>query len=293
MITALHHIGLFVDDLPKALRFYEQAAGFAPCAAPGQVTYADTSSGIHWLRGPNAHLCLCEGHAAKHTAIRPVNQTGITHFCLQGHSMTRMHDAFATQGAHFHSQPIDLGTGWLYCYARDPFGNVVELEEARHAPHEQQPWIAHVAFASPDGARLAAFYHALCGGQRSPPLSVGPRPALDALSGLHDTRVTGTWITGLNVSVEIWQFTTPAPIAFDRDGLGYQWLGFEVDSLDATAAKIVQMGGALENRIDGILSAEDPDGNGLSFWEPGTDPARIGMLQDHDVIARMAQLRTQ
>jgi catechol 2,3-dioxygenase-like lactoylglutathione lyase family enzyme len=62
---------------------------------------------------------------------RPVIDHGITHICLAVTGLDEEYARLSAAGMRFHSPPTDVGVpGVRTVYGRDPFGNVIELEEA-------------------------------------------------------------------------------------------------------------------------------------------------------------------
>ena len=134
MIKGIHHVALTLANARGAAKFYADAAGFTavdnvhlrlPTSA-NAIEHTDAS----WLQAPNAYLRLLEPTAPPQPpkARREVAEAGIVHVCLQSVDMDNLYQNFARAGASFHAPPVDLGTGFLYSYARDAENNVVELE---------------------------------------------------------------------------------------------------------------------------------------------------------------------
>ena len=283
----LHHIGLAVRDLGRAMAFYRAAAGFEPAAE------CVGSAPAALLRAPNCYLELIITAAAADATPRPVNEAGITHFCVQGRQMDALHTRFADAGASFHAPPVGLGTGNLYAYARDPELNVVELEALPYAPPAQAPWVAHVAIATPDVERLAAFYHRLLGGNRVGGQKIGPSPLYDQVTGLPAVEVIPTWIAGGNVTVELWQYLNPptlpaAPRPFEVPGFNH--ICFEVESAAEAIAACVEAGATVDPPVaHSATLVRDPDGNLLELRETADCAARD--LAGYTIVAQVAAMR--
>jgi catechol 2,3-dioxygenase-like lactoylglutathione lyase family enzyme len=274
MIRTIHHIGIAVADLAAAATFYQASAGFLlettqPILAPdGQIIPAIT------LQSARCRLVLCQAAGAVPGQWRPVNEAGITHFCVQNHQIAALYQRFATAGAGFHAEPLQLATRNMYCYARDPEGNVVELEALPTVAEEPNPWVAHVALATPNLVRLAAFYHTLVGKTQAGGQELGPNPLYDTLTGLQDMRVIPTWIIGANITIELWQFLHPPTLVpqqlHDIAEPGYSHISFEVTNLAEALAVATTAGGFDATPVtsyNGILIAyiRDPDGNWLEL----------------------------
>ncbi|MFD2580387.1 VOC family protein [Novosphingobium colocasiae] len=65
------------------------------------------------------------------TAKRPVHLHGYTHICLDVTDVEAVHTRLMAVGMTFHSKPVDKA-GVRTIYGRDPFGNVIELQEIVH-----------------------------------------------------------------------------------------------------------------------------------------------------------------
>ncbi len=323
----LHHI---------AFAFANHAQQAALLQTPGLrevVPFGQTNPGglLPQMRhalyaAPNAFIEMHQ--AGTPSAYRPVNEAGITHICLQSATMEPLHGALVAQGATPHCTPLDLGTGNLYSYLRDTEHNVIEVEALAYAPPAQAPWLAHVGIASHDGARLAAFYQQILGGARSGGYTVGPNPRLDALAALTDVRAIPYWITGGNVSIEIWQFlnppTLPRSVARTYRDPGYSHICFETDNLQDAMTLLMAAGATVvwQSQDDAagdvafmanlmhssgveytpepvIVTTHnaylhDPDGNLIELLQLDDDTIypRIATLPHPTIIAAVAALRS-
>lgn len=146
---ALHHIAISTPDAERALRFYRDLLGFELVyegSWPAGTTVADAVTGLEGsaarqllLRTGNAYLELFEyGAPAPSPADprRPVCDHGITHLCLEiDDDLDDEYERLRAAGVSFHSPPQDLGAGVRTVYARDPDGNVVELQRLTPVEH--------------------------------------------------------------------------------------------------------------------------------------------------------------
>ena len=143
MILGVHHPALAVPDMRRARDFYcgvlgfrvvmeaEIPSGIAPIDAAFGV--ADAGCKVCMLRKGNSCIELFEfGEGESGDAKRPVNRDGITHFALATDDYQKDYDHLVANGVAFHTPPMgEAPQRWAY--ARDPFGNVIELLE--HAPN--------------------------------------------------------------------------------------------------------------------------------------------------------------
>ncbi|HYC05027.1 MAG TPA: VOC family protein [Azospirillaceae bacterium] len=293
-LRRLHHVGLRVRDPDAMAAFLQVVAGFAPVAGPSPF------GGERLLRGRNLFVELerCPADVAPRGGDRPVNEAGITHYCLQGPDADRLHATALAAGARFHGPLVDLGTGHLYIYGRDPEGNVFEMESVPYAEPHEATWAAHIAIATPDIERSTAFYGALLGAPAAPGKPLGPHPKFDEISGLEGVRVRPAWIPLDSLLLEIWQYLQPAtgPRAADEDRLpGYAHLGVEVPSLEEACRAVEALGGQVLGPVTSDLPAalaRDPDGNLIKFVETApSGPHSLSTLPDPFLVARIAERR--
>lgn len=281
-VLGLHHLAIQVQDVAAAERFYVAAASLQPW--PAAQPLSDVA-GARWLSAANAGLCLLPAAPGASPVRRGVNEAGITHWCLQTPDISAVHRRFADAGAAFHCAPVDLGTGFLYCYARDPEFNVTEIECVPPVWADSKPWVAHVNIATADLSRLAAFYAAFLGSPavRSPRLHSDSR--LDAIADLPQVQLRAAWLQAHNVQIELMQYSQPATtLASGRRVAGepgFAAMVFEVDSLLAAVAHLRHCGGSAVDATAGtnVAQCSDPDGNRLTLLHLQSPAARAASFQ--------------
>lgn len=141
MIKGFHHAAISTPDLERCIEFYTRVIG-------GEVAWefgweqgspeADAVTGLHnsasraaMLKIGNSYLEVFEFSSptpALQSGIRPVNNHGITHVCLEVIDIQVEYERLRKAGMAFHSEPI-AQEGSSMVYGRDPDGNVVELIE--------------------------------------------------------------------------------------------------------------------------------------------------------------------
>jgi catechol 2,3-dioxygenase-like lactoylglutathione lyase family enzyme len=297
-ILGIHHVGIVAHDAPALASFYQQAAGLQPwppmdaAGLPGQ--------GIA-LAGPNAGVRLLPGGAAPRR--RPVSEAGITHLCLQSPAIDALHADFVAAQASFHSPLVDLGTGFLYCYARDTEYNVTELEGVAPVWMVPRPWIAHVNVACANLLSQCAFYGALCSAPvvRSPRLKGDAR--LDQIADLQGVDLRMAWVPAGNLQVELIHYEQPEHAATrypstrrEPGACGHAYIAFEVASLGAARAHLLACGGSLaaEDAAPGLAIGADPEGNALWLLDRDhliAQGASFSQLPQPDITARFAAAR--
>lgn len=297
-ILGVHHIGIVAHDAPALARFYSRAAGLQPWPALAALDLG--GEGIA-LAGPNAGLRVLPGGALPQR--RPVSEAGFTHLCLQTPAITALREAFAAEQAAFHCPLVDLGTGFLYCYARDPEHNVTELEGVAPVWSDARPWIAHVNVACADLGAQCDFYGALLAAPvtRSGPLARDPR--MDLIADLPGVALRMAWVPAGNLQIELIRYSEPTAAATtaqssrrEPGATGHTYLALEVTSLEAARSHLLACGGTLagDTAAGGISLAADPEGNPIwllarDWLEP--HGASFSLLPQPDVTARFAAAR--
>lgn len=153
MILGVNHVALSVPDMDRALHFYCDLLGFRKLADAGWPAGTANADRILAVAGTSARVCHigtanllielfqfgdCE--PAPQDPARPVIDHGITHICLAVSDLDEEYERLRGAGMRFHSPPTDVGIpGVRTVYGRDPFGNVIELEEAIGRSEPQQP----------------------------------------------------------------------------------------------------------------------------------------------------------
>ena len=153
MILGVNHVALSVPDMDRALEFYCDLLGFEKLADAGWLAGTESADQILAVKGTSARVCHigvenllielfqfgdCE--PAPQNLQRPVIDHGITHICLAVSGLDEEYARLRAAGMVFHSPPTDVGVpGVRTVYGRDPFGNVVELEEVLGRVKPQQP----------------------------------------------------------------------------------------------------------------------------------------------------------
>jgi catechol 2,3-dioxygenase-like lactoylglutathione lyase family enzyme len=295
MIKGIHHVALAVADLQAAERFYRNAASMmAAVQQPALPLPAGPGASV-MLNGANCSLRLLATPLAV-PAPRPVSEAGITHFCVQGVDPAALHARFGQAGASFHSDLVDLGTGYLYCYARDPEGNVIEIEGVAPVWDDAAPWFAHAAMSTAQIGPMTDFYAAVLGtaAVRSP--RMGKSRRMDRVAALDGVELEAAWIPGANMQVELMQYFQPATVARSQPpaGPGYQYFALEVDDVAAELARLQTLGASVPadlagHRSDTQAFCADPDGNLLLLLAPDAAHA-IDALPDASIVARLNAL---
>jgi catechol 2,3-dioxygenase-like lactoylglutathione lyase family enzyme len=249
MLQYIHHLTINVSDLTRAIARYR---------AYGLVCQRHTSHDA-WMVAPNGAIHL---QVPLHPTAYPrtIVDPGISHCCIQTPDIDALLAGTHHTDAVPRSQPVDLGTGHRYVYLDDADDVVTECEGVPYAPPTTPPWLAHVALASDDIERLAAFYAAVTGGTiRTSPL-LADNQGIDTIAQVRGIRAHAAWVRGANLTIECWQFTAPMPQqlpARTSTDLGYSGITFCTTDIDAAVAHLIACGA----RSDDATTWYDPDGN--------------------------------
>ena len=142
MILGVHHPALAVPDMRRARDFYCGVLGFEvvmeadiPSGIPPMnqaFGIAEAGCKVCLVRKGNSCIELFEfAKGESGEPKRPVNRHGITHFALASDDYQKDYDHLVAHGVAFNTPPMGEAPH-RWAYARDPFGNVIELLE--HAP---------------------------------------------------------------------------------------------------------------------------------------------------------------
>ena len=135
----VHHIALSVPSLDTAIAFYHRAFGFsvvdrerlAPSAEGDRVSQLDNADcTTAMLAAGNIFIELFEFHAPTPKSVEHrMCDYGYTHLSLEVDDVYEAYEQLSQHGISCHSTPIDAGDGYLMTYGRDPFGNVIEIQQ--------------------------------------------------------------------------------------------------------------------------------------------------------------------
>ncbi len=144
MIRGVHHPALSTPDLEKAIEFYCGLLGFEVVMKAGWpqgvkmlddlVGLEGSSCKVAMLRKGNSCIEIFEYETPEPRTMdpnRPVHDHGITHICLDVTDLDGEVERLRAAGMRFHSDPVDMPNE-KFVYGRDPFGNVLELQEVKN-----------------------------------------------------------------------------------------------------------------------------------------------------------------
>src|ERR1035437_6228611 len=151
MVRGIHHIAISTPDLDRMLAFYRDLIGFEEVVldfswgvdnvvGPRVMRTNGPSVGrVVLLRAGNAFLELFEFERPAPKLGdpgRPVVDHGITHFCIDVDDVGLEYERLSAAGIEFHCSPQSMGMGIYTTYARDPDGNVFEVQQIPAASHK-------------------------------------------------------------------------------------------------------------------------------------------------------------
>ena len=139
-VRGIHHVAMVVPDLEAAHDFYVGVLGLV------QVDSAEFSSSpttdiltelegaecrMMMLRTRNLYLEVFEFISPKpeSSGTPQLNRPGYTHLALEVEDVRASHKALAEAGVRWHGEPQEMAEGYLMCYGRDPFDNVLEIQQ--------------------------------------------------------------------------------------------------------------------------------------------------------------------
>jgi catechol 2,3-dioxygenase-like lactoylglutathione lyase family enzyme len=141
MIKGIHHVGISVSSLDRAIEFYTQALAMellSPAFSFGGPQYEQ----VMGLGGARGRMCVLRRDSlqlelfefahptpARQNPDYPVADIGLSHFGVEVTDIDRTYERLHSAGVRFHSPVVTFPRGVKATYARDPDGNVFELLE--------------------------------------------------------------------------------------------------------------------------------------------------------------------
>lgn len=309
-VLGLHHTGLSVSDLDRAIAHYESDLGFE-CAARFIVDDTEEARRLLDVDNACARVALMRNAAGYmelfEYAERPergadpaVYEAGIRHTCIQAIDVETLFDSCMAAGGASHARPSSLGTGALYAYIRDPEANIMELEGVPWGPaYREAPWFAHTAIVTPDMDRLLAFYEYLTGVTSHDRRSFGPHKVFDRVAGVDGVVFEGAWIKLRNATLEFWQYSEPVtqPASrIDVRRLGWNHICLEVANAAEMYARLetdgVELHGPIvTNAFGAFFYGRDPDGNVFECLEVSENSASFSVdaLSGYEFLAELGR----
>lgn len=136
----VHHVAMSVPSLLEAEEFYVGKLGFEvvdrvhfPPSEEMDEVMALKNADCHMMmvKAGNLFIEIFEFHSPPPAEQdgRPVSDHGYTHLALEVDDIQAAYEYLADAGVRWHQPPSEAGEGYMMAYGRDPFGNVLELQE--------------------------------------------------------------------------------------------------------------------------------------------------------------------
>ncbi len=144
----IHHPGIVVRDLGAAVAFYSEfldmTVEYEESWNAGDMLYdqgvglsGSAARGVQ-LRGANTFLELWEFSAPRQTGPDPAglgaNELGFRHLAIEVDDVDIAFERLQELGGSAMNDPVRFPDGGAAVYARDPFGNIIELTTAAGFP---------------------------------------------------------------------------------------------------------------------------------------------------------------
>jgi len=145
MIRGIHHVAINTPDLDRLAAFYTDVMGFEVVMSTSwrdrpivdrMVGLTGSAARQIMLEAGNAYLELFQYESPEPTPADPARNPanhGYTHFCIDVVDIDAEYERLSANGMSFHSPPPTTaelqGSKLRAIYARDPDGNIVELQE--------------------------------------------------------------------------------------------------------------------------------------------------------------------
>ncbi len=142
MAVGIHHAGLVVDDLDRAIEFYGRLLAMEPVetdewTAPSPLhdqavgLSGSTARGV-MMQGSNSYLELWSYSAPSRVGPDPAelgaNEPGLRHLAIEVEDVDATWLLVQELGGSAMGEPVTISaTGAAVVYCRDPFGTILEL----------------------------------------------------------------------------------------------------------------------------------------------------------------------
>ncbi|MCV6625039.1 MAG: VOC family protein [Cellvibrionaceae bacterium] len=136
----VHHIAISVPDLVAAKKFYCEGLGLE-CVDQAELPPSPEAEQITTLKGAHSNVLMVRAGnifleifeylnpRGEGPAEPRVCDLGFTHFAFDVDDIEQAHAALAEAGVRWHCAPTSAGAGYMMAYGRDPFGNVIEIQQ--------------------------------------------------------------------------------------------------------------------------------------------------------------------
>ncbi|MEH6589451.1 MAG: VOC family protein [Halioglobus sp.] len=139
-VRGIHHIALVVPCLERAQEFYVGILGFE-LVDQAHFSPSPSTDKLTELTGAECDMIMVKTGSifieifefqtptVEDAAARQLCDHGFTHLALEVEDVIVAWEQLQDAGVRWHCPPQDMGDGYLMCYGRDPFGNVLEIQQ--------------------------------------------------------------------------------------------------------------------------------------------------------------------
>ena len=137
----IHHVAISVPSLSDAKTFYVDKLGFE-IVDEDQFPPSQEMDMVMGLQGADCHMMMVnagnllleifEFHSpgqSDQESPRPLSDHGYTHLAFEVEDIQVAYEYLSTSGVSWHQPPAEAGEGYMMAYGRDPFGNVIEIQQ--------------------------------------------------------------------------------------------------------------------------------------------------------------------
>jgi len=137
----VHHAAISVPSLESAREFYIDKLGFElvdsehfPPSEIGDelLGMKDADCHMFMVKAGNLIFEVFEFHSPtpkQQGLSRSLCDHGYTHLAFEVEDIQVAYDYLGKAGVTWHRPPLEAGPGYMMTYGRDPFGNVIEIQQ--------------------------------------------------------------------------------------------------------------------------------------------------------------------
>lgn len=139
----IHHVAISVPSVEKAKAFYVEKLGFELIDS-AHYTPTEIGDELMRLKDAECHIIMVKAGnlileifeflapaPEPREKPRPLNNYGYTHLAFEVEDIQRAYEHLTDAGVTWHRPPIEVGDGYIMTYGRDPFGNVIEIQQLK------------------------------------------------------------------------------------------------------------------------------------------------------------------
>jgi catechol 2,3-dioxygenase-like lactoylglutathione lyase family enzyme len=136
----LHHVAISVPSIEAAKEFYVGKLGMI-IADEAHIPPSDIGNKVLTLENADCHIMMLnagnlfleifefQSPNPKKQNNRAVCDHGYTHIAFEVEDIQLAYQYLKSAGVNWHHEPIEAGEGYMMTYGRDPFGNVIEIQQ--------------------------------------------------------------------------------------------------------------------------------------------------------------------